>query len=359
MLRRAMKETERNEINGLRYSIVIPIYNLFPILKETLDSLLAQTYDNWEAICVDDGSSDNSGKIVDEYAVRDSRIVAVHQTNHGVSSARNVALSRATGDYVGFLDGDDVLNSNWLNQVHKATIGGSVDAVRMSFTFWRDGAVKQEQPHCSEHAGLHIIEGAMDVFEWGWNTYTTDGYIWLNFIKRELLVRHKVRFPGGMKINEDIIFNLRWLPYAVKVVQSTYSGYYYRMRETSAWHVTRSLEGCTRYLQESIALWDANLHKLRDLPSYGIIRRKQSYMIWQAIIQWIARGRVDERGRSTEVMDQFEIARKKDILDFHDVPLHWRVGLHLSWRVRSIKPLVIVYRILGLWRVVRRVFGIL
>lgn len=96
------------------FTIVIPVYNVEPYLRDCLNSVLSQTYGDWEAICVDDGSTDDSGAILDSYAAMDSRIVVIHQGNSGVSAARNVALDNAHGEWIGFLDGDDVWSQNLL-----------------------------------------------------------------------------------------------------------------------------------------------------------------------------------------------------------------------------------------------------
>ena len=90
-----------------KFSIIIPVYNVAPYLRECLDSVLSQTFPDWEAICVDDGSTDESGAILDEYAAKDKRFRVFHKENGGVSSARNLALDNAKGEWIGFLDGDD------------------------------------------------------------------------------------------------------------------------------------------------------------------------------------------------------------------------------------------------------------
>ena len=101
------------------FSIIIPVYNVAPYLRECLDSVIAQTFTDWEVICVDDGSTDESGVILDEYAKRDKRFKVVHQENAGVSAARNVALdliqsSSYDGGYVWFVDSDDAIHPNAL-----------------------------------------------------------------------------------------------------------------------------------------------------------------------------------------------------------------------------------------------------
>ena len=91
-----------------KFSYIIPTYNVKPYVAECLDSILAQTYPNWECICVDDGSPDGLGKILDQYAAKDSRFRIIHQKNKGVGAARNAGLEVMTGDWFLFVDGDDV-----------------------------------------------------------------------------------------------------------------------------------------------------------------------------------------------------------------------------------------------------------
>ena len=95
--------------NQALISVIIPVYNVEEYLHECVDSVINQTYKNLQIILVDDGSTDSSGKICDEYAENDKRITVVHQKNGGLSVARNTGLSNAHGDYVYFLDSDDYI----------------------------------------------------------------------------------------------------------------------------------------------------------------------------------------------------------------------------------------------------------
>lgn len=96
-------------MNNPKISIIIPVYNVEKYLQYCLDSIIAQTFTDWECICVDDGSSDASGKILDEYAMNDERFVVIHQENRGVSSARNTGLDIARGEWISFIDSDDMI----------------------------------------------------------------------------------------------------------------------------------------------------------------------------------------------------------------------------------------------------------
>ena len=114
-------------------SVIIPIYNVEKYLARALDSLLAQTHTNWEAILVDDGSPDNSGNIADEYANRDCRFKVIHQTNKGVSEARNVAMEQAEGKYTLFLDPDDFFHPQLMELCFNAAEKEGADMVTFTY----------------------------------------------------------------------------------------------------------------------------------------------------------------------------------------------------------------------------------
>ena len=111
-------------------SIIVPVYNVEKYLPRCLDSILAQTFTNIEVIAVNDGSPDNCGKILDEYAQKDKRIKVIHKENGGVSSARNTGLDMATGTYIGFVDPDDYINADMYEYMYKKAVEGDYDIVQ-------------------------------------------------------------------------------------------------------------------------------------------------------------------------------------------------------------------------------------
>ena len=104
-------------------SIIVPIYNREKYLSECIDSILVQSYSDFEVLLIDDGSTDRSGEICDEYAQKDARIRVFHKENGGVSSARNVGLDNATGEWIAFVDSDD-----WVGEKYLESFSGHLDA---------------------------------------------------------------------------------------------------------------------------------------------------------------------------------------------------------------------------------------
>ena len=118
----------------INVSIVIPVFNASKYLRTTLDSVYNQTYKQWEALLIDDGSQDESGFICDEYSARDARFKTIHKKNEGVSAARNLGVSMAVGEYLCFLDSDDQMKPRHL-EIGLSKIGDA-DLLIFGFERW-------------------------------------------------------------------------------------------------------------------------------------------------------------------------------------------------------------------------------
>ena len=207
------------------FSIIIPVYNVEHYLGECIESLLEQTFPDWEAVCVDDGSIDNSGKILDQYKERDDRIRVVHQINMGVSAARNRALNLCCGKWVTFLDADDYYSKEWLSVAKSILLKEDPDMLRML-------EVDARQNQCKGIYEYDVIEGKADVIRWGWHVFPQYGWSWLTFTRSHLAKSEN--FPLGVRFSEDTIRNLNILKSLSKVCQAKYRGYYYRKHPDSA-----------------------------------------------------------------------------------------------------------------------------
>ena len=113
--------------NNSLISIIIPVYNVEKHLKKCVDSVLVQSYNNIEVILIDDGSTDKSGNICDKLALSDSRIVVKHKKNGGLSSARNMGIDEAKGEYITFIDSDDVISEDYIEYLYKNLIDNDSD----------------------------------------------------------------------------------------------------------------------------------------------------------------------------------------------------------------------------------------
>lgn len=222
--------------NGV-IAVVVPVYNVAPYLKECLDSLLAQTYPHWKAFLVDDGSMDESGKIVDEYGTRDARFRVFHKLNGGISSARNFALEKIASDAqdffaVTFLDGDDYLFEDaYSNLMHKML---SENADILFFGY------KRSFPDRVTERDFNGIQGKVDrltffeaVFSYGdWRGKNGAwGVVWNKFFRTEVIL--DIRFIEDKEFNEDELFCLNAALKSKTFYFVSQSYYFYRQREGS------------------------------------------------------------------------------------------------------------------------------
>ena len=114
-------------------SIIVPCYNIEKYISKTLESVRNQTFQNFEIILIDDGSKDNTGKILDDYNKKDKRIKVIHKINEGVSQARNIGIENAVGEYIYFLDGDDLIEKNLLERANEVFKNNKVEIFSFGF----------------------------------------------------------------------------------------------------------------------------------------------------------------------------------------------------------------------------------
>ena len=128
-----------NEQNRPKVSIIIPVYNVEPYLRECLDSVKNQTLKDIEIICIDDGSSDNSGKILDEYAKNDNRFIVIHQKNMGIGASRNKGLEKVSVEYITFVDSNDYLQLDAYEIAYNSAKKDKVDILQFQVQKFKDG----------------------------------------------------------------------------------------------------------------------------------------------------------------------------------------------------------------------------
>lgn len=195
-------------------SVIMPVYNSGIYLKPAIDSVLSQDFDGFELILVDDGSTDDSGKICDYYADIDSRVVVIHKANGGICNARNRALQIAKGTYVTFADHDDVYKPGLLSAVYQCVALHEVDFVKFSKEYMLiDGAVVKRtvtdviSPGIIEK-NMFSTEVCILITEWALDC------VWDGLYRMDTIRKNNILFDERFKKGgEDIAFNIRYLCY--------------------------------------------------------------------------------------------------------------------------------------------------
>ena len=225
-----MKNVENTDV---RISIIVPVYNAEKYIRRCIDSILNQTYKNWELFLIDDGSVDTSGKICDEYTLNDLRIKTIHQKNAGVSAARNIGLEKASGEYVCFIDSDDVIVVDYLATLINIC-NEEVDLLWFGFH-----EISSNNKILTRKAliGEFDLQNKNVKMEFVLNNFL-DGLLyfapWNKLYRRKIIVENHILFPTQVSMGEDLFFNMQYLLVAKKIKGIDTELYNYYIRTDSA-----------------------------------------------------------------------------------------------------------------------------
>lgn len=213
----------------MKFSIIIPVYNVESYLRECLDSVLNQTFSDWEAICVNDGSTDGSAAILEEYAEKDSRFKIISQPNGGLSAARNAGIKAAEGEYVLFLDSDDWLEVNALE-----TLAKNLDDDDMLCFSGRRFFEETDEFHPADQLAEKTYESGMAYYNENALQHRDFAFVCvvLRAYKRSLLLDNGLWFKEGI-FHEDNLFTPIVCYYVRRVKQIDACLYDYRVRANS------------------------------------------------------------------------------------------------------------------------------
>lgn len=207
-------------------SIIIPIYNASQYLNECIQSVVNQSYKNFECILIDDGSSDGSEIICNQWAQKDDRVRVIHQPNQGVSKARNKGIAEAEGEYIAFIDSDDWIDSNYLNTLLQPIEEYNVDLVVCGLQqHYSNGTFK----NYSYKAGIiHIEQQDTNAFTDINKKFLLFGPV-IKLYKRTIIQTHNIHFPPEYTYGEDLLFNYNYLEYVKAVYIVDQCLYHYRI----------------------------------------------------------------------------------------------------------------------------------
>lgn len=220
-------------MEGLLVSVIIPVYNVAPFLRQCLDSIINQTYQNIEILLVDDGSTDDSGKICDEYAKNDARIQVIHKKNGGQATARNDAIKVAQGEYVIYIDGDDYIGHTHIQSLIQAAEKYDADFVQCEMEkFYNNFNVLKVYPLNKEMCKTQIYSASDALKEFSYQGKFTPSPV-CKLIKKDLMAG--LEFPVGVGY-EDMAVVYKVIGRAHRIVYISEISYYYRQHNGSTMH---------------------------------------------------------------------------------------------------------------------------
>lgn len=210
-------------------SIIVPVYNAEKYLRRCIDSIISQSFTNFELILVDDGSSDHSPQICDEYASRNNRIKLIHKKNAGVSAARNDGLDIAQGEFITFVDSDDWVNEDYLSTLLQYK---QYDIVFFSHRLiFEDGYSSEFRFEDREGVSNAIWDIVADLKKNStkWNFF---GYTWNKMFRNQIIKNNNIRFVDKLRVSEDEVYTLDYCTHAQSIKVLPVCVYNYRVLDT-------------------------------------------------------------------------------------------------------------------------------
>lgn len=278
----------------MKFSIIIPVYNAAKYLRQCLDSVLAQTLPDWECVCVDDGSVDGSGAILDGYAEKDCRFKIIHKGNEGVAVARNVGLDAAKGEWITWLDADDEYAPWRLEEAKRIVERENPDLIRFRTRFVT--ASYDGDYGYARNEAYGVFDGDASKM-WCWDVLMSGGMMWTLVTKRALFEGN--RFVTGIRVKEEFPVCARIATRVNRVVQSEAEAYAYRQVDGSAMHSRKTSSECVLFLDMVRRLMAEECFDKGQMgpPVYDAMRQRIRMHCECEIIDWVRMRDGKDNGR--------------------------------------------------------------
>lgn len=311
-------------------SVIVPVYNVERYMAKCIESVIAQTFTNWELILVDDGSSDDSLAICNRYAEQDDRITVVHQENQGVSSARNRGIDIAKGEYISFIDSDDYVTPTYLSDM----VNHNSDVVASGFTLWYAADNRNEIKTFHQQATFSRENGNIaDAIEIGESNHLWKGPC-TKLFRKALIDKHNIRFDETISYGEDHLFVISVLMKCQTITLLSISNYIYtHYGNMSLTNRIIPYDAMFRY----IAKIDDLRQKLIEgynlqLSSYAqFCDNELSRYFWQTFYT-LYRTQQDKQIRQQEITKAIKMLRPQALRYFHELPITYKI-MNLIYRI--------------------------
>lgn len=215
----------------VKISIVIPVYNVREYIEYCLESVVNQTYKNYDVILIDDGSDDGSEEICDEYCQKYKNFKVIHKSNGGISTARNEGIKYANGDYIIFVDSDDIVSNELCERISSIAIEQDPDVIQYEYLKFEEKIeIENYEKKYKNKTILHRVDNIDEIYKLYFVDETITRETWGKAYKREIL--KKIRFPEG-RLAEDLATTYLILSKCKRIVYTSEKLYYYRIRVNS------------------------------------------------------------------------------------------------------------------------------
>lgn len=270
-------------------SIIIPVYNVAPYLDECIASVVNQTYQDWECVLVDDGSTDGGAEICDNWSKKDDRIIVVHQSNQGVSAARNQGIDKACGEFITFIDSDDYVTPTYLSSMLAAEKADLIVSgiVRQFANVQKDEEVYQPIRTEKIILGKTATELFVDLNQ----KFLLFGPC-TKLYKTSIIKENDIVFPTGCSLGEDLEFNCHYIQHVHTISCIAISNYFYRiLGEGSLSSIFRKDQFDIEYRQ-----WKMQQAIYKDKNMWYLPAKKLLYRrLWEIVYGGLFRGVQIER----------------------------------------------------------------
>lgn len=265
----------------MKISIIVPIFNVEKYLYTCLESLVNQTYRDFEIILVDDGSPDNCPAICDEYAATDSRIKVIHKKNGGLVSARKAGLNYSTGKYVTFVDGDDWLDLTYIDKCNDIINKYQPDVVSLNTCFLATeteiglSTVGKNYEGVYDRQRLENLVYPNILYSAPFYNFGIAPSLCTKIVRRELLETYMSNMPENIRMGEDLVVSLPCMLKANTIYFSNICGYYYRQNPTSITHTfdpiaPERIDSLIRTLEQELECYGRDYHMQDQIAMYAV-----------------------------------------------------------------------------------------
>ena len=326
-----MHKTETTAI-----SVIVPVYNVERYLPMCLESIVQQCMDDYEVILVDDGSTDSSGTICDEYAAKHPQFRVIHMENQGVASARNRGVTESRSEYILFLDSDDYLIPGIVAPLLRLALENNLDVLGFGYKNVAENEIATDTKANNVPESIEVMNGIDYI-----SRYNYTAQVWWYLVRRKLIVKNNLSLPVG-RVLEEAGFNLRLFLTAERISQVPTIAYCYRNRATSIMHdndkehVSKMLGDYLYAAQDMDSVIKVNRHIMSDDCYERCRTRRDSYVLFGAI-RAFKLGKVKEylKDAKNKKLYPFERLSEKDYPGAKFKVLHWLVTKPRLWRLLS------------------------